>query len=176
MHRDSTAARYQERPTCLQLHLSVAVTVTRSLRFPCSSEVSQPLTGNNALPSIRLCARLPESMRDTPTQRNKGVKEAKLLSPRRQTETRESELHHRVTHRVETDRTLLTDDRGENREAPLRVVLCRCAFPQRWHVIFRGTKAPKHVQYPQCSQTRRVGWGRCVLGPAAAAASNVTHQ
>lgn len=154
--------------------------MTRSLHCSCSSEVSQPLTGNNTLPSIRrrLCARLPESMRDTPTQRNNGVKEVKLLSPRRQTETRESKLQHRVTHRVETDRTLLTDDRGENREAPLRVVLCRCAFPQLWHVIFRGQKLQNTFNI---HSVRRLGGsdggrGRCVLCPAAAAASNVPYR
>lgn len=157
--------------------------MTRSLHCSCSSEVSQPLTGNNTLPSIRrrLCARLPESMRDTPTQRNKGVKEVKLLSPRRQTETRESKLQRRVTHRVETDRALLTDDRGENREAPLRVVLCRCAFPQLWHVIFRGQKLQNtfnihSVLRLEGSDGGGGGWGRCVLCPAAAAASNVTHR
>lgn len=141
--------------------------MTRSLHCCCSSEVPPPLTGNDMLPSItrRLCARLPESMRDTPTQRHKSVKEVQQLSPGRQTETRESNLHRRLTHCVETDRALLTDNRGENREAPLRVVLCRCAFPQFWHVIFRRGKKEAPKMFNIHSQIKGVEWGLCVCVP-----------
>lgn len=126
--------------------------MTRSLHCSCSSQVPQPLTGNNIAaidPPQAARSSPPESMRDAPTQRQKKAsKDIKLLTPGRQTETRESKLHPSSDAPCGETRPvlLLTDDRGENREAPLRVVLCGCAFPQFWHVIFRREEEKKRIQ------------------------------